>query len=165
MTCQECELALAGDERGVDEHLAVCSACREFAAELRENSVAMTAFALDAMPSVGVVRARRPLFVWGAVAAMLVVGFASALVMRSSRQVQPAISSLALSTPGPESTASTQQAEAPVPHRASRTASARQAEPPVPRKKRQADPASQGILQVKMLTDDPDVVIYWQVSN
>jgi predicted anti-sigma-YlaC factor YlaD len=57
MNCQECELALAGEERSlladgrVEAHMAECSACREFAVELRENSEALRAFSMESMPA------------------------------------------------------------------------------------------------------------------
>jgi hypothetical protein len=147
MTCQECELALASEpEVDASEHLAVCSACREFAAALRANSEAMLALAAEPMPAVRRVRpAHWPWVAAAAIAAMIV------LMLAMPKESTPSRSRL---TGGP---AIAGHSTPPVP----------QIEPVRPRIARRAPKKNvqPQILQVKMLTDDPDVVIYWQVEN
>jgi hypothetical protein len=156
MTCQECELALAGEDRvsSLEEHLASCAACREFALELGANSEAMLAFAAEAMPAAPRIKPRRQqVGWWAAVAAMLVLGFVSSwAILRPTREparVSPPVPLLA-----------TVETQVPSLER-----------PPVrlPVKRHVARQSPQRsepkILQIKMLTDDPDVVIYWQIEN
>jgi hypothetical protein len=152
MTCQECELALASEEpsQECDEHLGACAACSEFAVELRSNSEAMLAFAAEPMPPV-----RRPqpvrwptrlTWVAAAVAAMIIL---SLIVVKPHGTVVTTI----------ETTEPIAINAAPViPPQAAPV------RPHIPRRAPKKNVQPQ-ILQVKMLTDDPDVVIYWQVAN
>jgi hypothetical protein len=193
MTCQECELALAGEEisPAVDErvgaHMAECSACREFAVELRANSEALRAFAMDSMPGLkvspglgarpwelpGVRHTGQPggqhVPWWAAVAAVLVLGFVSSWVVLNRRSPHvpipasvilpglPAAQIASVSSGSPQPSAGRNRprtrfrpAPASLPHLA------------LSRSQQEDAPH---ILQVKMLTDDPDVVIYWQIEN
>ena len=183
MNCQECELALAGEERNlvVDQHVAAhmakCSACHKFALELRENSEALRAFAMESMPGLkvsprelpggapGHQHGRQHVAWWAAVAAVLALGFVSSWAMLTSRSslsrvlpgpsariVVPAGAQAAPVGPWPatRSTAPLKTVPAPIRHRA------------LSRSQPKDEPH---ILQVKMLTDDPDVVIYWQIEN
>jgi hypothetical protein len=190
MNCQECELVLASEEWdvGVDgrveAHLSECVACREFAVELRENSEALRAFARETLPvgpRLGQRVARHGAApyqraAWrAAVAAVLVLGFVSswaALRSRSARLSSPPV--LRFQTPSAQMTsaASTKQGVA----QAILPPSGFEAVPPpvkrqVARRPRQAPREAlrtdnqPRILQVKMLTDDPNVVIYWQIEN
>jgi hypothetical protein len=166
MTCQECELALASEAGEaveehrdlIDRHLAECAACREFAAELGENGDTFAAFSRDPIPplSIRVSRPRPVQWQWAAaIAAMLVLALTIALSMTSSRRIRPASGA-----PVPQIAASYPAAEpsspviTPVRHQAPRKSQSNPAQKNEPR-----------ILQVKMLTDDPDVVIYWQIEN
>jgi hypothetical protein len=151
MTCQECELALASEESvaGVDEHLAACAACGKFAVELQSNAGAMLEFASEPMPALQRPQ-RQQLGWWAAIAAIVILGFVSSwAILRSPQR------STISSPPVPQMTSALgtsqpQSPSTPVSHRkVRRSQKARKPE----------------ILQVKMLTDDPDVVIYWQVSN
>ncbi len=153
MTCQECELALAGEDRvaGVEEHLATCAACGEFAVELRSNAGAMLALAAESMPPV-----RRPQPVrwparltWvaaaAAIAAMILLTFAIPKERTPSRSRLTGGPAIAVNGMAP-----VLQMEPVKTHKPRR----------VPRKNVQPE-----ILQVKMLTDDPSVVIYWQIES
>jgi hypothetical protein len=181
MTCQECELALAGEERGeerspvvdqhVQSHMAGCAACREFAMELRENSEALRAFAMESMPALPQVPFnasphRQQVAWWVGVAAVLVLGFVSSWMLTGSSmgrsQRIPVVTAprqiASISSGGPPQpnavrdrpAAEFRPSAAAIPHRG-------------PSRSQQKDEPH--ILQVKMLTDDPDVVIYWQIEN
>jgi len=167
MTCQECELALASEPGAaaeehhelVDRHLAECAACREFAGDLRENCGVFAAFFTEPVPPVSIRLAARPRRVrwqWAAaIAAMLVLALTITFEKRSGRRIRPAADA-----PVPQIAANHPAAEpslpviTPVLHRAPRKPRSIPAQKKEPR-----------ILQVKMLTDDPDVVIYWQIEN
>jgi hypothetical protein len=167
MTCQECELALANepgeaaevDRDLVDRHLAGCAACREFAGELRANCDTFAAFSRDPIPPVSIRVAPRPQPVrwqWAAaIAAMLVLALTITFAMRSSHRIRPVADA-----PVPQVAANHPAAEPsfpvmpPVRHRASKKPRSNLVQKNEPH-----------ILQVKMLTDDPDVVIYWQIEN
>jgi hypothetical protein len=185
MTCQECELALAGEERSpvvdgrVEAHMAGCAACREFAVELRENSEALRAFAMEPVP-VGLGRTRavhgpapsNKAAWWMGVAAALVLGFASLWIAtrmpmgRSPRvpgvtvSQQTAAGSSAKSNAVSDQTPAQLRAATAARHRATRRSRPGSSQKSLPQEN--SEPR---ILQVKMLTDDPDVVIYWQIEN
>jgi len=152
MTCQECELALAREESSgaVNEHLSACAACRAQAEEMQANSQALRAFATDELPSVraGVMAeihaARRMRWDWAlAAAAILVVVFAASRMWRIWNTPVPELPPVRIAVAPPE-----------VPIPVEKTRPRRQA--PV----QHAEP-----LMVKMLTSDPDVVIYWLIET
>jgi hypothetical protein len=159
MTCQECELLLARDDSSqaydelsqeCDDHLARCAACREFAVELRANSEAMLSLAAEPMPAL-----RRPQPVrwptrltWVAAAAMAAMIILSLILVKPHGTVVTTIE-----TTEPIATTSPVIPPQAAPVR-----------PHIPRRAPKKNVQPQ-ILQVKMLTDDPDVVIYWQVAN
>jgi len=162
MTCQECELALAGEElsQSVDRHLAECLQCREFARDLQENfevfaEFGREAFGIEKTPavSIGVPRPEAVRWQWAAAAAVAAM-LALALGLRTLSPHTP----IAQNVPAPVTQIAAVEAPssqirpvaAPVKRRAPR--------PP----QKRAEPK---ILQIKMLTDDPDVVIYWQIEN
>jgi hypothetical protein len=204
MTCQECELALAGEEQGeerssvidgcVEAHMAECSACREFALELRENSDALRAFAMETLPGLKVLpqelpgvrhngqpggrQGRQHGAWWAAVAAVVVLGFVSSWAMlrsRSARLSSPPVLSLKTPPAPMASAASIEQgaakqgvAEQGVAQAILSPAGLETVPSPVRRhvaRRPQQALREPRILQVKMLTDDPDVVIYWQIEN
>ena len=142
MTCQECELLLAGDERTriVEDHLAICAACREFALDLRANSEAMHALSTEAMP-----RVLRPKPVrWPYVAAAVAIAAVLILMLAIPKKPQAPLAQIArITTP-------TMVPAQPVIHHT---------------RKRVIHHEEPQILQVKMLTDDPNVVIYWQIET
>jgi hypothetical protein len=193
MTCQECELALAGEERisvvdeRVEAHMAGCAGCREFAVELRENSEALQAFAMETLPGLKVSAQELPgvgsvgqhgrqyVAWWAAIAAVLVLGFVSSWVMlrpRLARLSAPPV--LSFKTPSAQmaSAESIKQGVAQailspagfetVPAPVRRHIARRPQHAPREALEINNEPR---ILQVKMLTDDPDVVIYWQIEN
>lgn len=142
MTCQECELALAGEESNAvaEQHLEVCAACRELGEEMRANSAALRDMSSEVFPS----GQRRIRWDWAlAAAAMLVLAFG--LFRAHPREV-------AVATP-PQL-----KVPAPVPVIAP-------AERAVIRRVHRRKPAPAGVLKVKMLTSDPSVVIYWLIET
>lgn len=189
MTCQECELALAGEEREeerrslvddyVEAHIAECSACREFALELRENSEALRALAMEPLPASPKVAFAVPLRHqqigwWAGVAAVLVLGFASLwFTIRMPAGRSPRVPTAT----APQQIASVAALESRTEPR-SESAPAQVVSNRAPARFRKATSPMRGqvrsrsqqngesrILQIKMLTDDPDVVIYWQIEN
>jgi hypothetical protein len=147
MTCQECELLLAGDQPSheCDGHLAGCAACRELALELSANSDAFRLMAAEPMPVV-VIRRPRPL-PWVAAA----VAIAAMIVLMLAMPKPHADPVIKPPTPIVRIEPSIPVRPAPVIHQQIRR---------TPKKNVQPE-----ILQVKMLTDDPNVVIYWQIEN
>ena len=142
MTCQECELLLAGEERSVivDEHLATCEACRDFELDLRANAGAMRAFSTDVMPAV----ARPNPVRWPYVAAAVAIAAVLILMLAIPKKPQAPLAQIArITTP-------TMVPAQPVIHHT---------------RKRVIHHEEPQILQVKMLTDDPNVVIYWQIET
>ena len=155
MICRECELLLAGEIRDatVEEHLRGCPDCRALAGELRENEVALSAMREEelvveqALACNGGFSPRRYLWIGAAAAALLLLAFGL------SRKPAPIVPPQQMARrPVPE----TPQPLPPLPAKADRRVHNR---PRVPIETAQAEP-----LLVKMLTPDPDVVIYWLVD-
>lgn len=149
MTCQEFELALGREESSaeVDAHLETCSACRELASEMRANSEALWSFSSEALPSVrGAVMAaiRRPTpMIWEwvlAAAALLALTLGVSRMWRVEQMSMPRIP-----------VAVAPQFEIPAPQPIAAPKPVRRKNPPA--------------LTVKMLTSDPDVVIYWLIET
>ncbi|HVO98095.1 MAG TPA: hypothetical protein VMT15_08505 [Bryobacteraceae bacterium] len=145
MTCQECELLL-GNGENASEHLASCADCRGLEEELRLNGVALREM-----------RVRPVRWHWAVAAAAAVVmaigvwsmapGVKPASVAeKGDRPLGP--------LPPPRGSVmdlrSGQSGQSPFPGR--------------PVKARRKTGASEP-LKVKMLTSDPDVVIYWIVDR
>lgn len=148
MTCQECELLIAADQNA-DEHLAECASCRALLEELRANAVAFESFAGDPLPSVrgrvmSKIRPRR--WIWALAAAAAIV--IAMLIPTHRRPVSAPVVSVAGGAPAvtPEAVAKIQS-----PARKGGGTPRRSARRPT--------------LTVKMLTPDPDVVIYWQFES
>ena len=159
MTCQECELALAGEERSesVDRHLAVCPKCREFAVDLRENCEVFAAFGAEAFRLERTPAISRPGWIqwqWAAAGMAIAAMLALALGLRTFLPRSPRIQNV------PAQPAQLAVVEAPLPQIRPVVAAVRHRAPRPSPKRREPK-----ILQVKMLTDDPDVVIYWQIEN
>jgi hypothetical protein len=152
MTCQECELLLAAGGNA-PEHLMSCAACRELAEDLRANTEGLMAMRDEA--PFGPVRPSANRWVWiAAAAAALVVALAlsrtaphaPAPPVKIGREILPAVGTAA----------------PPERDRAQRTPLARgPARPPSARPVVVKESAP---LVVKMLTPDPDVVIYWLID-
>jgi len=155
MICRECELLLAGEIRSaaVEDHLRACRDCRALAGELRENAVALSAMREEelvveqALACNGRFSPRRYLWISAAATAAVLL-----LLFGLPRKPPPIVPSEVVRQFVPEQP----QPLPPLPAKAVRPARKR---PRVPVETSQAEP-----LLVKMLTPDPDVVIYWLVG-
>lgn len=164
MTCQECELALGMDQDAA-EHLSSCAACRALARELRENAAAFEAMADDPLLPVryavlSKLRFRQAVR-WGwafATAAALVVAFVVNLNWRDEKMPPVQLAHAAL--PRIEFQAPAQNGAA---GRSRRGVSYRAGTARL-RGTAARHPAGEPLM-MKMLTPDPDVVIYWQVES
>lgn len=155
MKCEECELSLAQDEISPDAavHLAGCPNCRSLAAELRANARAMQSLREDAMPPVTLPKPRGvPWWRWSSAAAAVIITL-SAAWWASRPEKPPHIVSVDVKVTGivPTHVEPIPSAvpETLTPTVMSNTRTIAYAEP----------------LRVKMLTPDPDVVIYWLVDT
>lgn len=140
MTCQECELKLGMDEDASD-HLGECRECRHLAEEMRSNAVAMRD--LRVRPRIN--------WIWAAAVALIAV----------------VISYRILGTgPEPRSLRSGLIADKGVKLNAEATRVPRAKRVQNASRRRTVSPDRKGgDLRVKMLTSDPDVVIYWIVDR
>ncbi len=157
MKCEECELLLAQNEIGpeVKEHLAACPNCRSLLAELQANSHAMHALGEEVMPAVILPRTRPergiPWWKWTSAAAAVIITLGA--VWWASRPVKPPhIVSIDVKVTGVVPRAEVPYVKAEIP------------ETLTPEKVPVVAVANTEPLQVKMLTPDPDVVIYWLVD-
>lgn len=157
MTCQECQIELFEDAPGRDAlvHVAECADCRVLAREVRANAEALAAFQGEELPArpFAYPRRFRP-WVWGlASAAALVLGIGLPRVFEPEVVVVPevtppvAVARVGPLPPAPETTKRTQAVRA----------------RPRPAIVLPAPEPAQPLL-VKMLTPDPDVVIYWLID-
>jgi hypothetical protein len=171
MNCTEWEQEIAGESEsvGLEEHLRVCEHCRDFAGELERNRAALQAVeihpaAFDAVRSrvLNEIRAKKQWGVWwgwsAVAAAACVAMLCASLVLHGWKSPAPPRPLIATKNPP-----KIERALAPVPsvvraqHRAHHhfgpvTASAGPAHASEP-------------LVVKMLTNDPDVIIIWLVDQ
>jgi hypothetical protein len=149
MKCQECELLLADGQAdaSTEDHLRGCATCRALLEELRANALALSSLRDDELPKVKVMK-RRPALPWIAAAAAAVL---LALIAHQASQRRPIV----------ETPTQPRQATAPVtgPIRVT----AKLAPEPAPKLLVRHPPPQQPLL-VKMLTPDPDVVVYWIVD-
>ncbi|MDP8981321.1 MAG: hypothetical protein M3O35_12110 [Acidobacteriota bacterium] len=157
MTCLEWELEIAG-ESGRPElaaHLDGCEHCRAFAREIELDRAALASLTLPSA-ALGVVpgrvlgqlgaRRRRKVFLGWAAAAACLAALAFGLLLRPSSPENLTI--VIAAPPAPRLTLSSRTA--PHPHRRR----------PAPTLARSAGP-----IVIKMLTDDPDIVIIWLVDK
>lgn len=161
MTCRECEVLLGDDAFGaaVEEHLGSCLDCRASAEELRENAAALSAMR-DEMLSMAPVSARSVTFSRRPRPAIWIGAAAAAVLLLALASLWPRKSAPVVSPPPPV------QIAAAVPELPVLAAAA-----PVvtrPRKARhkqlKPEPAPEETMLVKMLTPDPEVVVYWIVG-
>ena len=160
MTCQECQIELFEDAPGRDAllHVAECQGCRELAREIRANAEALAALRgeeLAARPFVQPRRARP--WIWGlAAAAALVLGIWLPRMLDRQVVVVPEVT--------PAVTEAQVEPPAPAPEITKRTQAVRRAQArPAPQEVLPVEEPAQPLL-VKMLTPDPDVVIYWLID-
>lgn len=147
MTCAECELLLAQDEivPEVEEHVSGCSSCRSLATELQANAHAMRALGAEHVSAPPMrVRPSYPWWKWTSAAAALIVTFGAAWFV-SRPPKPPQIVSIDVNVTGVVP-ATVPVEKAAIPQTIASTVA--YTEP----------------LRVKMLTPDPDVVIYWLIE-
>ena len=171
MNCSdwEQEIASESESASLEEHLRVCGHCRDFAVELERNRVALQAVeihpaAFDAvrlrvLNEIGAKKRRGAWWAWPASAAAVCVAILCAsVILQSWKNPAPPMPMVATRNPP-----KIERTSAPLPpvvrahHRVRRhfgpvTASAGPAHHPEP-------------LVVKMLTNDPDVIIIWLVDQ
>jgi hypothetical protein len=150
MTCQECELLLADGQADafVADHLRGCAPCRALQEDLRANALALSSLRDDELPRVTMPRRRRVLpWIAAAAAAAVLVLIARQGLQRQSPHPQPVAAPVIV-------TAKLPAASEPAPKLA-----VRHKPKPAPRSAPVTEP-----LLVKMLTPDPDVVVYWIVD-
>jgi hypothetical protein len=154
MTCQECELLLAQDEIGpeVETHVAGCGNCRSLAAELQANAHAMRAMGEEVIPAAPIQHRRsHPWWRWTSAAAAVIITLGAAwLVSRPAKP--PHIVSVDVKVKGVVPT-EVPYVKAEIP------------ETLTPERVPIVPVANTEPLRVKMLTPDPDVVIYWLIDS
>ncbi len=154
-----------GDERLVEAHLETCHGCREFAADIRESQMALKELRMDFVEESALQEVRagvlnqfgtpRKVAAWPkyAVAAMLLAGLWAGWLWRVRTAMPPDVQPRAAVTASPPFAA--------VPVLRQRVYTAQ-----VSRHHRQTTPAFKSeSLVVKIVTDDPQVVIYWLVGQ
>ncbi len=158
MKCQECELWLAGGEMdaSVEDHLRGCAGCRALQVELRENTVALSSLRDDELPGVRTSERRpavaRPALPWmsAAAAAALLV-----LIAHQASQWRPIVETPRRPRVATDTVTVTAD---PIPGPSSKLPVLRKPERAV-----RSSPVEAPVL-VKMLTPDPEVVVYWLVD-
>ena len=150
MKCEECELLLAQDEMSsaVEAHLAGCARCRSLAAELQANAHALRSLGEEVMPPVAMPKRGIPWWRWSSAAAALIITLGAAW-WASRPATPPHIVSVDVKVTGVVPKAEVPYVKAEIPEKLA------PAIVPVVNK----EP-----LRVKMLTPDPDVVIYWLID-
>jgi hypothetical protein len=140
MTCQDCEFALGCDQSSaaIAEHLLACPACCQLFEDLKANAEALESMSAEEMPRVPV-KVGRPVLPAAIGAFALAAAAAVAMIL--------------VSIPREEKLPPVHYALAPMKFEIPALA------PPVKRE-RPREP-----LMVKMLTSDPNVVIYWQIET
>jgi anti-sigma factor RsiW len=153
MTCQDCELFLAQSETSaeIEEHLRECPECHALHEDLRANTVALDGLRSEDLPRLAVMLPpHRRTYPWAAgMAAAAAALFALVLLVPRTRTLRPAAAPLV-------SQAVDQPAQEQPPPQAFKTAKAG----PVRLRPEKGQP-----LKIKMLTSDPDVVIYWLIED
>jgi hypothetical protein len=140
MTCAECELRLAGGEAdsAVQEHLLECAGCLSFQQDLLENGLALDALREEELPPL---RISRRVWIFPRVFPRVFPWMSAAAAAVILAIVLPGIW-LATRPIAPD------PVRAKLPDEVTVTASV----------KTEA-------LRIKMLTPDPDVVIYWLIDS
>jgi len=156
MNCADFEKRIAADESddpAVAEHVSTCSECREFAHNLAENAAALRSMDVDAAAytalrarvMAAVQPKRRLSWLWAAAASAVAVCIALIWLTAPLRVPEPPRPlAVVYSIPAPAAVMRTIIAK-----------KKRQARRPIPRE----------LTAIKLLTDDPNVVIIWLVDN
>jgi hypothetical protein len=167
MTCSDWEFEIASESESPElaDHLKDCVSCREFAQEMAANRAALASLPVDAA-ALDAVRSRVlgeltrgrgraiPAWAWTAAACLAVLGIAGALwIVQGPVAPPPAVTARGPAVLSPAPPVVPVRAVQPPKRAHPRRLVARQVEPP-------SEP-----LVVKMLTDDPSVVIVWLVSK
>jgi hypothetical protein len=133
MTCAEWEIRIASEEDGAQTHIADCESCRRFAAELELNQSALRDDSdIDFAPARRPHRA--PWWIYAAAAGFVLALLAYSTLASRNQPVEP----IAFHLPAPH---------APEVRISARTAVVARKAPP------------QRAAVIKIITDDPDVVI------
>jgi hypothetical protein len=166
MNCSDWELEIAGESESValEEHLRVCARCRDFAGELELNRAALQAVAihpaafdavrLRVLDEIRAKKQRGAWWTWSAVAAAACVAMLCVAAMQTWKNPAPPKPLIAVKNPPRiEWTPTRLRPVVRTHHRFGPvSASAGPAQKPEP-------------LVVKMLTDDPNVIIIWLVDQ
>ena len=160
MTCQECRIELFEDTPGRDAlvHVGECEDCRELAREIQANTEALAALRGEELQPRPFVQPRRSRpWIWGlAAAAALVFGIGLPRMFRTEVVVVPDVI--------PQLQEAFVEPQAPAPEIPKRTQAALRAKSrPRPAVALPVEEPTQPLM-VKMLTPDPDVVIYWLID-
>ena len=160
MTCQECRIELFDDTPGRDAlvHVGECEDCRALAREIRANAEALADLRGEELQPRPFVQPRRSRpWIWGlAAAAALVLGIGLPRMFRTEVVVVPEVTV-------PVEVAEVEP-QAPAPEIPKRTQAALRAKArPRPAVALPVEEPAQPLM-VKMLTPDPDVVIYWLID-
>lgn len=155
MKCEECELLLAQNEVEVDHaveaHVAECPHCRSLWEDVRANAEVLRALGEEVMPPVTLPERGFPWWKWTSAAAALIITIGAAWF--ASWPVKPPhVVSIDVKVTGVVPKAEVPYVKAEIPQTLTSTIVAT-----VPVANREP-------LRVKMLTPDPDVVIYWLVD-
>jgi hypothetical protein len=157
MNCSDWQMRIAAEDPAAAEHVSGCQACREFARELSRNAAALRTIVVDAAAYTAMrarvmdaVQAKRRYgWLWGAGVAGATVTACIALIWFTAALRVP-------EAPHPQAVtyriAPPESQVAVVPRMVNRRP-ARRAEPKRP------------LTAIKLLTDDPNVVIIWLVDN
>lgn len=177
MNCLEWEREIASESEsaGLAEHLGVCANCREFAREVEANHAALsetavhpaafTAVRARVRAEIQASRRRRAWWMWSAAAAAVCVAILSVSYLVMPKRVAPAkvapvVAQVAPVAPTPQQTVASQPRLS-----NTRRASVRKrthkfglvADHSAPAQKTEP-------LVIKMLTNDPNVIIVWLVD-
>jgi hypothetical protein len=142
MTCQEWERLVANEEAAaeIEEHLSLCPRCRALADEMAANAAALRSMRDEVLPAVTFRRPRPRRWIPAIAAAVVILALLGVRLRPLLGPVSP-----------PPTVAVRVSAPSPVliiPQR----------KPPATRRR----PTQ--TLMVKMLTPDPDIVIYWLIE-
>ena len=147
MTCQECEFALGCEQNSaeIDGHLRICAECRVLSEELRANSKAFESMSMEQVPRVHVKEGRPVL---------------PAAIGAFALAAAAAVATIFLAMPREEKLPPVHYAVTPMNFEIPPMRPAVRVHRAVARKPVTATQP----LMMKILTDDPNVVIYWQID-